>query len=374
MAESLATPALLLDLERLDGNILRMRNKLAPFNVALRPHVKTNKCLEVTERLFADGRGPITVSTLREADFFLAAGFTDILYGVGIAPNKFGHASRLIAQGAALKLVLDNLESARLLAQFARSTGTAFEVLLEIDCDGHRSGLAPQSPLLVEIAQLLAESGVRVSGVMTHAGNSYDSRSLGEIQRYARQERDAVVEAAQRLGAAGLELAIVSIGSTPTVLFTEDLSGITEVRAGVFAFFDLVMAGLGVCREEDIAVSVLTTVIGHQAEKGWLIVDAGWMALSRDRGTAKQRVDQGYGVVCDLSGQPVADLIVTAANQEHGIISSRSGNFSAALALPVGAQLQILPNHACATAAQHGGYHVLTEGRRLGYWSRIAGW
>jgi D-serine deaminase-like pyridoxal phosphate-dependent protein len=374
MHELLETPALLLDLERLDSNIRRMRNKLAPFNVTLRPHVKTHKSLEVTERLFADGRGPITVSTLREADFFFAAGFTDILYGVGIAPNKFAHAARLIEQGAALKLVLDNLDSARLLADFARANGAVFEVLLEVDCDGHRSGIPPHSPLLVEIARLLQGSGVTVSGVMTHAGNSYDSRSIGEIEAYARQERAAVVDAARLLEEAGFALSIISIGSTPTALFTQDLSGITEVRAGVFAFFDLVMAGLGVCQVQDIAVSVLTTVIGHQPEKGWTIVDAGWMALSRDRGTAKQAVDQGYGIVCDLAGQPIGDLIVTAANQEHGIIVSRSGSLDPASALPVGTQLRILPNHACATSAQHGGYHVLTEGRSVGYWSRITGW
>ncbi|NWC96797.1 MULTISPECIES: alanine racemase [unclassified Pseudomonas] len=374
MAELLETPTLLLDLERLDANILRMRNKLAPFNVVLRPHVKTNKSLEVTERLFAGGRGPITVSTLREADFFFAAGFVDILYGVGIAPNKFDHAARLIKQGLALKLVLDNLESARLLANFARSNEQVFEVLLEIDCDGHRSGIPAHSALLVEIAQLLRGSGVTVSGVMTHAGNAYDSRSIAEIEAYARQERAAVVDATRLLDEAGFELSIVSIGSTPTALFTQDLSGITEVRAGVFAFFDLVMAGLGVCQVQDIAVSVLTTVIGHQSEKGWTIVDAGWMALSRDRGTARQSVDQGYGIVCDLAGQPIGDLIVSAANQEHGIISSRSGNIGSAVELSVGTQLRILPNHACATSAQHAGYHVLAEGRRLGYWSRISGW
>lgn len=368
------TPALLLDRDQLDANIQRMRNKLAAFNVVLRPHVKTNKSLEVTERLFAGGRGPITVSTLREADFFFEAGFTDILYGVGIAPNKFAHAATLISKGAQLKLVLDNLDTARLLAEFAQTSGHVFDVLLEIDCDGHRSGLGPQSPLLVEIAQLLRANGVRVSGVMTHAGKSYDSQSIAQIEACAQQERAAIIDASQMLAAAGFNLTIISIGSTPTALFTHDLSGVTEVRAGVFAFFDLVMAGLGVCQVEDIAVSVLTTVIGHQPEKGWIITDAGWMALSRDRGTARQAVDQGYGVVCDAAGQPFDDLIVSATNQEHGIISSRSGKLEPSKLLPLGTLLRILPNHACATSAQHAGYHVFSEGHSLGYWPRIAGW
>lgn len=368
------TPALLLDRDRLDANIQRMRNKLAAFNVVLRPHVKTNKSLEVTERLFAGGRGPITVSTLREADFFFEAGFTDILYGVGIAPNKFAHAAALIGKGAQLKVVLDNLETARLLAEFAETSGHVFDVLLEIDCDGHRSGLDPKSTLLVEIAQLLSAKGVRVSGLMTHAGKSYDSQSIAEIEASARQERAAIIEASQLLTSAGFNLSTISVGSTPTALFTEDLSGVTEVRAGVFAFFDLVMAGLGVCQVQDIAVSVLTTVIGHQIEKGWIITDAGWMALSRDRGTAKQAVDQGYGIVCDAAGLPIGDLIVSATNQEHGIISSRAGKLEASNLLPLGTLLRILPNHACATSAQHAGYHVLSEGRGVGYWPRIAGW
>ncbi|WP_426111013.1 alanine racemase [Pseudomonas sp. DSP3-2-2] len=371
---TIETPALLLDRDRLDANIQRMRNKLASFDVVLRPHVKTNKSLQVTERLFAGGRGPITVSTLREADFFFEAGFTDILYGVGIAPNKFAHAAALINKGAALKLVLDNLQTARQLAEFAQTSGHVFEVLLEIDCDGHRSGLAPQSPLLIEIAQLLSASGIRVSGVMTHAGNSYDSQSIAQIEACARQEHAAIVESGQVLTRAGFNLSIISIGSTPTALFAEDLSGVTEVRAGVFAFFDLVMAGLGVCQVQDIAVSVLTSVIGFQAEKGWIITDAGWMALSRDRGTAKQAIDQGYGIVCDTAGQPIGDLIVSATNQEHGIISSRSGKLDSSSFPPLGTLLRILPNHACATSAQHAGYHVLSEGGSLGFWPRIWGW
>ncbi|HAR16173.1 MAG TPA: alanine racemase, partial [Bradyrhizobium sp.] len=138
--------------------------------------------------------------------------------------------------------------------------------------------------------------------------------------------------------------------------------GVTEVRAGVFVMFDLVMAGIGVCAVDDIALSVLATVIGHRADRGWTFVDAGWMALSRDRGTAKQPVDQGYGIVCDVDGRPYPDLIVTETNQEHGIIALRPGSTAPQVALPVGAKVRILPNHACATGAQHDRYHVVAAG------------
>jgi D-serine deaminase-like pyridoxal phosphate-dependent protein len=367
------TPALLLDRDRMERNIARMRAHLSTLGVRMRPHVKTNKCLEVARRLSDEGCGPITVSTLREAEFFFEHGFTDILYGVAIAPNRFAQATRLARMGASLTLVLDSMDTASQLAAHVAAEGQKLDVVLEIDCDGHRSGLAPDSPLLVEIARELRRGGIEVKGVMTHAGNSYNSKSTAEIEACARQERDAVVRAARMLRENGFAAPMVSVGSTPTALFARDLTGVTEVRAGVFVFFDLVMAGLGVCQLSDIALSVLTTVIGHQAEKGWTIVDAGWMALSRDRGTASQVVDQGYGVVCDVDGVPLPDLIVVAANQEHGIVAARDGRASA-VALPVGTRLRILPNHACATAAQHGGYHVVGDQASTAYWPRFGGW
>jgi D-serine deaminase-like pyridoxal phosphate-dependent protein len=144
------------------------------------------------------------------------------------------------------------------------------------------------------------------------------------------------------------------------------------VRAGVYAFHDLVMRGLGVCGTGDIALSVLTTVIGHQRDKGWVLVDAGWMAMSRDRG----QDDCGYGVVCDESGEPLPGLLMTGANQEHGIVSRADGTADATLAdrLPVGTQLRVLPNHACATAAQFDRYAVLAGGAVADTWPRFNGW
>ena len=141
-------------------------------------------------------------------------------------------------------------------------------------------------------------------------------------------------------------------------------------------FFDLVMAGLGVCSVDDIAVSVLTTVIGHQPARNWLITDAGWMAMSRDRGTSKQRVDQGYGLVCDIDGHPVEDLIMADANQEHGIVARRGGESLDVTRFPIGSQLRILPNHACATAAQHHQYTVVSHAshRVDAVWQRFSGW
>jgi D-serine deaminase-like pyridoxal phosphate-dependent protein len=177
------------------------------------------------------------------------------------------------------------------------------------------------------------------------------------------------------LRSAGLPCPVVSVGSTPTARFARDLTGVTEVRAGVFMIGDLFQAGVGSVAVEDIALTALATVIGHQRAKGWIITDAGWMALSRDRGTARQTVDQGYGVVCDLSGRPYPDLIVADANQEHGVVAVRPGSAAPLPDLAVGSRVRILPNHACATGAQHDRYHVLdAAGTVRAVWPRINGW
>lgn len=359
----LETPALLLDRAKMDANIARMNAAVARHGVAvaLRPHVKTGKCVEAARAMTAGWSGAITVSTLKEAEQFLAAGYSDILYAVGIAPNKLAHAADLVARGARLTLIVDSVAAARAVAE------AGIPALIEIDSDGHRAGVAPgDATTLTAIADAL---GPQLRGVMTHGGGSYGCSGDDELSRHAELERAGAVQAAEILRAAGYACPVVSVGSTPTALFARDLTGVTEVRVGVYVFQDLVMAGLGVCATGDIAVSVLASVIGHQVERNWLIVDAGWMALSRDRGTQGQAVDQGYGLV---SGHD--DLIVISANQEHGIIADRHGRPIDLDRFPIGRLLHVLPNHACATAAQHDRYHVTDGDRVSAVWPRFAGW
>ena len=368
----LETPALILDRAKLDHNLARMSAQVTRLGTHLRPHVKTAKSLDVVRRAVAPGAGGITVSTLKEAEQFFAAGYRDILYAVGIAPNKLAHVAALRAQGCDLTIILDSVEAARAVADSSRVTGTAFPALIEIDSDGHRAGVKPGDARLLEIGRRL---GPNLRGVMTHAGGSYDCKSVDEIRAMAGRERAAVVRCAEVLRDAGLPCTVVSVGSSPTATYAESFAGVTEVRAGVYMFFDLFMAGLSVCAVDDIALSVLTSVIGHQPEKGWIITDAGWMALSRDRGTAAQKIDQGYGLVCDAQGRTIDGLIVAGANQEHGIISARDGGAVDSARFPLGTLLRILPNHACATAAQHEGYQVINEASQIeARWPRFSGW
>jgi D-serine deaminase-like pyridoxal phosphate-dependent protein len=372
----LETPCLILDADRMDRNIARLRGRLDGFGVSLRPHLKTTKCVEVARRVMSSPAGPATVSTLMEAAQFAAAGVRDIIYAVGIAPSKLARVLELRAKGIDLAVVLDTVEQAEAVAAASLGSGLRIPALIEIDCDGHRSGVLPTNrSRLVEIGRAL-EHRAELRGVLTHAGASYAARGLDALRQCAEAERAGAVRAANILREAGLPCPVVSVGSTPTAHSATDLTGVTEVRAGVFVFFDLVMAGIGICRTDDIALSVLATVIGHQREKGWILIDAGWMAMSQDRGTSKQRVDQGYGVVCDIVGNAYDDLIVADANQEHGIVTVRPGSNGVLPDLAIGDRVRILPNHACSTGAQHRSYHVVHGASEVveAEWPRFGGW
>lgn len=375
--DDLQTPCLLLDEGRLRANIDRMRARLTQLGVTFRPHLKTAKSIDVARVAMTTPEGPAMVSTLREAEYFSEGGVRDIIYGVGVAPAKLERVSAIRARGVDLAIVLDSLEQAEAVAEHANRTGDVLPVLIEVDADGHRSGIEPtDKSTLVGVGKRLTEGGAALRGVLLHAGDSYavqhDPQALAAA---AEAERVAAVTAADTLRGAGLPCPVVSVGSTPTASYARNLTGVTEMRAGVFMIGDLFQAGVGSIAVDDIALTVLATVIGHRRTRGWIITDAGWMALSRDRGTAKQAVDQGYGVVCDLSGCPYPDLIVADANQEHGIVALRRGSEAELPNLPVGSRVRILPNHACATGAQHDRYYALDEAGQVGaVWPRINGW
>jgi len=371
MLEGIDTPALLLDEEKLERNCEQMRTRIHRAGAVLRPHMKTAKSVEVAQRALAAPAGPITVSTLREAEYFFDHGFRDILYAVGMVPAKVDRVADLVRRGARVSAIVDSIEGAHGLREASAREGVRIPTLIEIDSDGHRAGIKPGDARLGKVAEAL---GDMLGGVMTHAGESYNCSGADAIRAMASREREAVVTAARELRQLGHAVPVVSVGSTPTATFADSFADVTEVRVGVYMFHDLVMAGLGVCSVEDIAISVLGSVIGHQEDKSWLITDAGWMALSRDRGTQHQKMDQGYGVVCDEEGAPIDDLIVVEANQEHGIVARRGGGEIDFRRFPIGARLRMLPNHACATAAQHGEYHVLRGGAVTGTWERFSGW
>ena len=155
--ESLETPCLLLDRAVMEANARRFLDIAKRHGVTLRPHLKTAKSIEVARRVTDSEAGaPITVSTLAEAEYFAGAGFKDILYAVGLSPNKLARAVRVMLEyGTGLKLVTDNLTMAEAAAAFAEGEGVDLEFLIEIDSGDRRAGLLPDSAELLTVAQVL---------------------------------------------------------------------------------------------------------------------------------------------------------------------------------------------------------------------------
>jgi D-serine deaminase-like pyridoxal phosphate-dependent protein len=370
--DKLKTPCLLLEIERVQGNAERMTGIANRNNVRLRPHIKTHKCIEVARIQTAGHDGSITVSTLAEARAFAKHGFSDITYAVPIEPGKFDEAVEFVRSGVKLNLLTDDAATARLLDEAAGKAGVRFDVFVKIDCGTHRVGVEPQTAEAIAIPRQLSDAAnLDFAGILTHAGHSYNARSREEILEVARHERDVMVELAARLRDDGIEVPTVSIGSTPTISLVDHLKGIDEIRPGNYIFFDNFQATLGSCSFEDTALTVLTAVIKKDNIRRKLVVDAGAIALSKDRGPIGIDPNCGYGPVLDLEGHDTG-MRVTGMSQEHGEIEA--GDSDLFDRIKVGDRVRILANHSCLTAAQHSHYNVLENGEIVDRWEIHRGW
>ena len=373
--ESLKTPSLLLDVARVRRNAERISSRVREMGASLRPHVKTHKCVEVARIQTGGHTGAITVSTLAEARAFRRHGFADITYAVPIEPGKFDEAVSLARECERFALITDDAGAARLLDEHARRAGATFDVFLKVDCGYHRCGVEPHAREAVEIPRLISDSaGLRFAGLLTHAGHSYHARSPEELLAIARRERDSLVELAERLRASGVAVPVVSVGSTPTVTAVDHLRGVDEARPGNYIFFDAFQATLGSCGFDDCALTVLAAVVHRDPARRKLIIDAGAVALSKDRGPVEFDSACGYGRVLDLEGRDLG-LRVGGLSQEHGEIVAGDDAGGDAVEHPkVGTRVRVLANHSCLTAAQHAFYNVVEGGRVTDRWEIHRGW
>lgn len=370
--EVIKTPSLILEKERVTRNAARIANIAKRNNVRLRPHIKTHKCIEVA-RIQTEGfDGAITVSTLAEARDFSANDFKDITYAVPIERGKFDDAIALVRGGVKLNLLTDNTESATQLDQAAGNAGVTFDVFLKIDCGTHRVGVEPHTAEAVDIPRQLSDArNLHFAGILTHAGHSYDVKTVEEIKAVGRHERDVMVEHAAKLRGLGIEVPTVSIGSTPTINHIDHLDGIDEVRPGNYIFFDNYQATLGSCSFDDTALTVLAAVVHRDASWRKLVIDAGGIAMSKDRGPIHLNPECGYGRVLDLDGVDTG-LRLDSLSQEHGVM--HAADDATINRFNVGDRVRILANHSCMTAAQHSHYNVLENGQIVDRWEIKRGW
>ncbi len=352
----LPTPALLLDLDRLEANLARMAERARALGVALRPHIKTHKCVEVAERQRALGTSGITVSTAYEAQVFAEHGFDDLTWAFPVPLTRLTQA-REVAGRARLGLVADTPESVAALERF----GHPFHVWLKVDCGYHRAGVDPCEDASLELARMLHESRVlRFAGILSHSGHAYHAGSRSEMAATAEEERRVMTAFAARLREAGIHVARVSVGSTPALSVVERLGGVDEVRPGNYAFYDYTQTVLGSCAVTDCAVSVLASVVSSQPGGRHSVVDAGSLALSKDTGPDHGPHPTMGEIFEDYQrGQLRADARLVSLSQEHGVVNAR---------LPVGEKVRILPNHSCLTTACFDEYYVVRGGDVVDRW------
>jgi len=369
---TLKTPSLILVGEKVKRNAERIGAIAKRLGVRLRPHIKTHKCVEIAPMQTAGFDGAVTVSTLEEARAFAREGFTDFTYAVPIEPGKFADAIELVRSGVKLNLLTDDISIPAKLDTAATEASVRMGVFVEIDCGDHRSGVDPTTDAAIDIAHAIQDAkSLDLAGLLTHAGHSYGATSLEEIAEIARAERDTMVNIAGRVRAAGIKVQTVSIGSTPTINHIDHLDGIDEVRPGNYIFYDAYQATLGSCDVTDCALSVLTAVVHRNYAQKKVIVDAGAIALSKDRGPIHLDAQCGFGRVLDLDGNDTG-LRVAGMSQEHGTIPVADQNLLDRL--PVGTRLRILINHSCLTAAQYDRYHVVKGTRVVDEWRIHRGW
>src|SRR5687767_8924139 len=369
--ETLKTPSLVLDLAKVKRNAERMSERIRQFGADLRPHVKTHKCIEVARIQTTGHSGAVTVSTLAEARVFAANGFSQITYAIPIESGKFDEAIE-ISRGCELSLITDDIDVPEQLNAAAKQANIVLNLFLKIDCGYHRCGVEPTTPEATEIPRRISNaSNLRFAGILTHAGHSYNCQTRADVLALAKHERDVMAGFGEALRKEVGPVSIVSIGSTPTITQVDHLNGIDEVRPGNYIFFDAFQATLGSCSFEDCALTVLASVVHRDRGRRTVIIDAGAIALSKDRGPVALNPDCGYGRVLNLAGEDL-NLTVSEMSQEHSVVMVKDENTFDRLR--VGSRVRVLANHSCLTAAQHSYYNVLEGENVVDHWKIHTGW
>lgn len=345
------TPAVVVDHARMQANIERMAERLRDRGVALRPHAKTHKSLEIARRQLAAGAVGITVATIGEAETFVSCGIEDVFiaYPVWAGGAKGPRLGDLLGTGS-VRVGLDSPEAAPHLADAARASGGTLQVLVEVDAGERRTGVTTPGRA-VEVARAAARVGLEVVGVFTHGGHAYAAPAA--VEPAAQDEVAVLAASVAALAEAGFSPLVVSAGSTPTALLSAH-SVVTEERPGTFVFGDRQQALLGAHDAADVALFVAATCVSRESP-GRFVLDAGAKAFTKDA----PRLLEGFGA---LPRYP--DARITALYDHHAVAESRGGS-----APRLGEVVAVVPNHVCPVVNLAEELLVLEDGVVAARWS-----
>jgi D-serine deaminase-like pyridoxal phosphate-dependent protein len=284
--EDLETPALLVDLDRLERNVARMAQTIVrDAGVSWRPHVKGIKAPALVRRLLGAGAHGVTCAKLGEAEAMAAAGVRDILIANQVVgAHKAARLARL-RQRADVMVAVDGDENAAVLDRAAQAAGVRLRVVIEVDVGMGRAGVLPGEPVLALAQRLATRRGLDLAGVMTWESPALAVADPDEKRRVVREKLALLVESVERCRAAGLAMPVVSCGGTGTYWLSAFAPGVTEVQAGGGVLCDLnYRERLGVPHE--LALTVQATVTSRPTSTR-IICDAGRKALSTDAATPR---------------------------------------------------------------------------------------
>ena len=343
--QELRTPCVLVDWPRVERNLDRMQAAVTGGGIRLRPHAKTHKSPEVARLQIARGAVGICCAKLGEAEVFAAAGIRDIRLPYPLHPSNADRAIALLDR-THLSFIVDNLDVARGWSAAMTAAGREVDVLVKVDVGLHRCGIDPDSPGAAEmVAGVGRLPGLRLRGLLSHAGHAYGAASDEETARIAVAERDTLTALAARVAALGVTCGEISVGATPTARHSARLTGITEMRPGNYAYYDRMQVALGAAAWTDCALTVLARVVSRPAPDR-VIVDSGSKTLTNDlaRGFTPM---PGYGAVFeDLHvSVPDARLTIERLSEEHANVRAMGDPH-----LPTGTLVRLVPNHSCVVS------------------------
>lgn len=370
--DDLATPCLLVEEARLERNLDRMQAKAEANGARLRPHAKTHKSVRIAQEQRERGAEGLTVAKPGEAEVFVEAGFADVRLAYAVVGEE-KHARLLkLMERARISFCVDTLGGAEAASAFYAARGAEAEVLLEIDTGHGRCGVPwREERAAAQLAQQIdALPGLRLVGLLTHAGHAYFGPREGEapsdaLRRASEEERDRMLAVAAVFRDAGVTAAQdpaafeISIGSTPSMKYFENAVqggfSVSEIRPGNYVFHDAMQVGLGAAKLEECALTVLATVISKRRDRGGterVYLDAGKKVMTSDRGYGTS----GYGLLlynaAAMRAHPHA--VVTALSEEHAWVEVPGG-----ATFDVGDRLRLVPNHACVAVGTQDEVHLV---------------